>query len=65
VVPIHKKRDKTDCSNYRGIPLLSTPYKILSNILAKLTPYADKIIGDHQCEFRRNRSMTDQIFFIR
>jgi hypothetical protein len=33
VVPIHKKCYKTDCSNYRGISLLSTSYKILSNIL--------------------------------
>jgi sorting nexin-29 len=65
VVPIHKKGDKTDCSNYRGISLLSTSYKILSNILlAKLTPYADEIIGDQQCGFQHNRSTTDQIFYI-
>jgi hypothetical protein len=49
VVPIHKKGDKTDCSDYRGISLLSTSYKILSNILlSRLIPYADEIIGDHQ-----------------
>jgi hypothetical protein len=50
VVPIHKKGDKTDCSNYRGISLLSTSCKILSNILlSRLIPYADEIIGDYQC----------------
>jgi hypothetical protein len=63
VVPIHKKGDKTDRSNYRGISLLSTSYKILSNILARLNPYGDEIIQDHQCGFRSN--MTDQIFCIR
>jgi hypothetical protein len=66
MVPTHKKGDQTDCSNYRGISLLSTSYKILSNtLLARLTPYADEIMGDHQCEFQRNRSTTDQIFCIR
>jgi hypothetical protein len=54
-----------DCSNYRGISLLSTSYKILSNILlARLTPYADEIIEDHQCGFRCKRSTIDQIFYI-
>jgi retron-type reverse transcriptase len=38
----------------------------LSNsLLARLTPYADEIMGDDQCGFRRNRSTTDQIFYIR
>jgi hypothetical protein len=66
VVPIHKKGDKIDCSNYRGVSLLLTSYKILSNIFpARLTPYADEIIVDHQCGFRRNRSTADHIFCIR
>ena len=62
----YKKGDKTDCSNYRGISLLSTTYKILSNIpWSRLTPYTEKIIGDHQCGFRRNRSTTAHILCIR
>jgi hypothetical protein len=66
IVPICKKGDKTDCSNYRGISLLSNTYKFLSNILlSKLTPYAEEIIGDHQYGFRRNRSTTDHIFSSR
>ncbi|PSN43860.1 Transposon TX1 uncharacterized 149 kDa protein [Blattella germanica] len=60
------KGDKTDCNNYRRISLLSTSYKILTNILvSRLTPYIDDIIGDHQCAFRRNRSTIDQIFNLR
>jgi hypothetical protein len=66
VTPIHKKGDKTDCSNYRGISLLSTSYNMLSNILlSRLTSYADDIIGNRQRGFRCNISATDQIFYIR
>ena len=63
IVPIHKKCDKTDCNNCRGISLLPTTYKILSNILlSRLIPYAKEIIGDHQCG---DRSTIDHIFCIR
>jgi len=66
IVPIYKKSDKTNRSNYRGISLLPTTYKILSNILlSKLTSYSEEITGDHQCGFRCNRSTTDHIFCIR
>jgi hypothetical protein len=51
-VPIHKRGEKNACSNYCGISLLSTSYKILPDILlSKLSPYRDEIIGDHQCGF--------------
>ena len=41
---------------------MSTMYKISSNILLlNLTPYAEDIIGDHQCGFRCKRSTTDHI----
>jgi hypothetical protein len=52
IVPTHKTSNKTDRNNYRGISLLSTSYKSLSNILLSLlSPYIDEIIGDHQCGF--------------
>jgi hypothetical protein len=65
IVPTHKKGDKTDCNNYRGISLLQTSYKMLSNILlSRLSPYIYEIIGDHQCGFRHNRSTTDQTIIL-
>jgi len=65
IVPIYKKGDKTDCSSYRGISLLSATCKILSNILlSRLTPNAEEINGDHQCGFGCNRSTADHIFCI-
>jgi len=52
IVPTYKKGDKTGCNNYGGISLLSSTYKILSNVLlSRLTPYAEEITGGHQCGF--------------
>jgi hypothetical protein len=52
IVPVCEKGNKTDRSNYQGISLLSTMYKILSIILlSRVTPYAQEITGDHECGF--------------
>ena len=46
IVPFYKKEDKTDCSNYRSISLLSNTCKMLSIILpSRLTPYGEEIYG--------------------
>jgi hypothetical protein len=62
-VTIFNEGDKTDCSKCNGMSVLSTTYKLLSNILlSHLLPYAKKIIGDRKCGYRRNRSTTDHTF---
>jgi hypothetical protein len=46
--------------NYREISLLSTSYKIVSNIPpSRSSTYIDEITGNHQCGCQRNRSTTE------
>jgi hypothetical protein len=45
VLPVHKKGDRTDCSNYRGIALLTNSYKIVSNIFSQGVHIQMKLIG--------------------
>ena len=48
ICPILKKGDPMACSNYRGILLLNTAYKILSYILyVHLSEYTERIIGKY------------------
>ncbi|KAL4104822.1 hypothetical protein QTP88_020098 [Uroleucon formosanum] len=64
--PIYKKGDVINCQNYRGISLLNTTYKVLSNIiLNRLTPYAKDIVGEYQAGFTAGKSTTDQIHVIK
>ena len=64
--PLYKKGDRLLCENYRGICLLNTAYKVFARILYnKLTPYANAVVGEYQCGFRRDRSTSDQMFNVR
>ena len=62
VVPIYKKGDSTNPSNYRPISLLSIVGKLYaSQLLTKLTAWLDSnnIIGPEQAGFRSGRSTLD------
>ena len=66
ICPIHKKGCKMTCSNYRGISLLPSAYKVLSKILSsRLEPLAEAFLSEYQAGFRRQRSTSDQLFSIR
>jgi hypothetical protein len=63
VIPIHKKEDRNNPDNYRGVSLLNTGYKIYSKIIAKrLTVIADVLLLEEQNGFRKGRSCMEYIF---
>ena len=65
---LHKKNDKTECGNYRGISLVAHAGKILLKIIARrLSEYCKRvgILLEEQSGFRPNRSTTDMMFVIR
>jgi len=63
VKPIHKKGDRNNPDNYRGISLLNTGYKIYSKITAnRLTAIAEVLLLEEQNGFTKGRSWMDCIF---
>ena len=68
IVSLYKnKGEKSDCSNYRGITLLSIAGKILARfLLNRLIPtIAQENKQKSQCGFRSKRGTTDTIFVLR
>ena len=65
-VPIPKKGDLQQCTNYRTIALISHASKILLKIIMKrLQRKLDEEINQTQAGFRQNRGTRDQIFNLR
>lgn len=66
ICPVFKKGDRSECSNYRGIALLGTVYKVLTILLSRrLALWSENILGEYQSGFRSDRSTTDHIFSLR
>ena len=61
-IPIPKKSNAKECSNYRTIALISHASKVLLKILqARLQQYVNCELPDVQAGFRKGRGTRDQI----
>ena len=68
IIVLHKKKDRTECGNYRGISLVAHAGKILLKVIARrLSEYCERvgILPEEQSGFRPNHSTTDMMFVIR
>ncbi|XP_056022085.1 uncharacterized protein LOC130054973 [Ostrea edulis] len=66
LIKLPKKGNLRDCSDYRGIMLLSVSGKVLNRILLeRMKEAVDPKLRDQQAGFRRNRSCADQIANLR
>ena len=57
------KGERSDCSNYRGISLLSVIDKVFVKvILIQLQKLAELVYPESQCDFGAGRSTIDMVF---
>ena len=64
----HKKKDRTECSNYRGLSLVAYAGKVLLKTVAnRLGDFCEEagILPEEQCGFRPQRSTTGMMFVVR
>ena len=65
---LHKQKDRTECSNYRGLSLVAHAGKVLLKIVAnRLGDFCEEagILPEEQCGFRPQRSTTGTMFVVR
>ena len=61
-IPVPKKGNAKECSNYRTIALMSHASKVMPQILqARLQQYVNHELPDVQAGFRKGRGTRDQI----
>jgi len=61
-IPIPKKGNAKECSNYCAIALISHTSKVMLHILqARLQQYVNRELPDVQAVFRKGRGTRDQI----
>jgi hypothetical protein len=66
VIKLPKKGSLSDCNNWSGITLMSTPGKVFSRILLNRIQIAvDATLRENQAGFRKGRSCLEQIFTLR
>ena len=68
IMALHKKKERTECGNYRSNSLVAHAGKILLKIIARrLSEYFERvgILPEEQSGFRPNRFTTDIMFVIR
>ena len=66
IIPLHKKGSREECSNSRGISLLSVPGKVFTRVvLNRIFGKINMIMRENQCGFRPGRGCQDQIFALR
>ena len=65
-IPITKKGNTTECSNYRKISLISHASKVILKILqSRLQQYVNHELPEIQAGYRKDRGIRDQIADIR
>jgi sorting nexin-29 len=66
IVPLPKKGDLTQMSNYRGISLMSIAAKIYNKVLLyRIRDPIEQILRRNQAGFRQGRGCTEQVHILR